>query len=64
MVFDSRVIHRTNRIMTKNPFWNMDIRYEYGDKINLETKRGGFNMFSSNKIKFEKLSNSANIKIV
>ena len=50
--------------MTKNPFWNMDIWYEYGDKINLETKRGGFNMFSSNKIKFEKLSNSANIKIV
>ena len=64
LIFDSNIIHKTGSVISKKPIWNMDIRFEYGKKINYETILGGFNMRLKSKTKYNKLIKSANLNII
>lgn len=63
IIFDSNVIHRTTYAKKNFPYWSMDLRFEYGTKISTETIKGGIDMFKDHKYKFNKLINSAKLKV-
>lgn len=57
LVMDSRIVHKTIPVNSQKPFWSIDFRLEFDQKISRETQIGGVNLlrkYSKNLDKFKK----------
>lgn len=60
LVMSSDTVHKTIKTQSRNPFWSLDMRFEFGNVISQETKKMGFNFDESYRKNLKIFLNSKN----